>query len=241
MNRALPLALLIHLTALLLIFLFGTWVDRPSLTPARTLNVKVVTLPVEESETEPPVVEQDEPVEVEPDIAPEPEPEPEIVEPEPVKIPQPVSKDPEPEVVEEPPAEKPAVTPDPEPKQEEDPKPKPEVVVAAPQKTEITGTDQDVPPQYQYYMNLLQGQVARNWDPRRLGFREGNRHCVIYFAIERDGRLTRESVEKSSGVSLFDREALNAIRRVRSMPPLPSGIRGASLGIHYTFTLEKGS
>ncbi len=237
MNRALPLAFLIHVTALLLIFLFGTWVDRPSLQPRRTINVQVVTMPKIEPETEPPV--EEEPVEVEQDVVPEPEPEPEIVEPEPVKIPQPIAKDPEPEVVDEPPAEKPVVTPDPPPEQDEEPKP--EAVVAAPQKTEITGTDRDVPPQYQYYMNLLQGQVARNWDPRRLGFREGNRHCVIYFAIERDGRLTRESVEKSSGVSLFDREALNAIRRVRSMPPLPSGIRGASLGIHFTFTLEKGS
>ncbi|MCB1151196.1 energy transducer TonB, partial [bacterium] len=62
----------------------------------------------------------------------------------------------------------------------------------------------------------------------------------IHFTVERDGRVTRETVERSSGVSLFDQEALNAVRRVGRMPPLPAGITGQNLGVHFTFTLETG-
>jgi len=233
-NRALPSSLLIHITALLLIFLFGTWVDRPMLKPMRTLNVQMVSMPKivneipEPTREEPPPEVIDQTVEPEIQPAPEPEPEPLVIEPQPVPIPQPVEQVPVPIEPANPPAEQ--------------PRPLPEVATEVPRETAITGTDQEVPAQFQYYITLLQGRVARNWNPKRLGFREGSqRHCVVYFSIERDGRLTRENIERSSGVSLFDQEALGAVRRVGRMPPLPSGIRGASLGVHFTFTLETGS
>lgn len=232
MTRSLPASVLFHVGALLMVFLFGTFVDRPQLELPRTIQVQMVPAPQVEAETPPPRDEEPPaPEEVPEPVVPDP------VEPEPVPVPvaeQPVPEpEPEPEVR---PEEPEPVAPAPEAEQP------PAETEAAPQVTSVTGTDQEIPAQFQYYITLLQGRVARNWNPKRLGFREGSRRsCVVHFTVERDGRVTRETIERPSGVSLFDQEALGAVRRVGRMPPLPSGIRGQNLGVHFTFTLETGS
>lgn len=237
MTRALPSSLLFHTAALLLIFLFGTFVDKPRLTPPRAIRVQMVAPPRQEPETTP-----ETPVEVQPEVRPQTPPPVEAA-PEP----RPVPEKPE---TETPKTETPATKPEPEQPAAKPTEPAPEPAApaetpaetAAPQVTSVTGTDQEIPAQFQYYITLLQGRVARNWNPKRLGFREGSqRVCVIHFTVERDGRVTRETVETPSGVSLFDQEALNAVRRVGRMPPLPAGITGQNLGVHFTFTLETGS
>lgn len=239
MTRALPSSLLFHTAALLLIFLFGTFVDKPRLQPPRAIRVQMVQAPRQRQEEPPVEAPPEQPVEA------------------PVQAPveTPPAKDPDPVPVPEAPPETREQTPPPETKPEPEPEVRPaepepaapptevpdEVAAETPQVTSVTGTDQEIPPQFQYYITLLQGRVARNWNPKRLGFREGSqRACVIHFTVERDGRVTRETVETPSGVSLFDQEALNAVRRVGRMPPLPAGITGQNLGVHFTFTLETG-
>lgn len=238
MTRALPSSLLFHLAALLLIFLFGTFVDKPRLHPPRAIRVQMAQAPERRREEPPPEAPPEQPEEA-PVAAPVETPA--AAEPEPVPVPaaEPAARDESPPV-EPKPKPKPEVRPaDPQP--EAPPAARDEAAAATPQVTSVTGTDQEIPPQFQYYITLLQGRVARNWNPKRLGFREGSqRACVIHFTVERDGRITRETVETPSGVSLFDQEALNAVRRVGRMPPLPAGITGQNLGVHFTFTLETG-
>ncbi len=244
MNRALPASVFVHLIFLLIVVMFGAWVDRPTISPRRNIAVQMVTLP----ETQP-----EEPVETEEAVDPEPEPEP----PAPV---EPTPVEPEPEVVPEivpPEPDDPAPDPEPEPQQVREPErpvdPPAEPVElgddaedvpveAAPDVSSVSGTDQEIPPQFQYYLTILQGKVSRQWQPKRLGMRTGSeRWCAVHFFVERDGRITRETLVQGSGVSLFDKEALGAVRRAGRMPPLPAGIKGASLGVTFTFTLKTGT
>ena len=98
-----------------------------------------------------------------------------------------------------------------------------------------------MPSRFQYYLTLLEGRVSRNWNPKQLGFRQGSaRTCVVHFHVEQDGRVTRETVTRSSGVPLFDREALQAVKRVGRFQPLPAGLATGALGVTFVFTLKSG-
>ncbi len=100
------------------------------------------------------------------------------------------------------------------------------------------GTDINVPPQYVYYLDLLEQRIARNWQPRRLGFRSGAPVvCSVHFQVEPDGSLTRATVAASSGVPLMDREALRAVESVGTFLPIPAGMAARGLGITYIFSL----
>jgi len=246
-TRALPASLTFHFVALALILLFGAHVDRAVIAPQRQIGVRLVEwpkppqprveMPVEAEPEIEPVVEAEplpepEPAPVEPapvpedspvapeEAPPEPEPEPEIVEPEPEPVVEPVVEDPPAEVAPEP---APVETP----------------VEAPPEETAIAGTDQVVPAEFQYYLNVLEQRVSRAWNPKMLGFREGStRVCMVHFYIEPSGMIVRESVVQSSGVPLYDREALKAVKAVGRFLPLPQGLDSRALGVTYVFTLK---
>lgn len=58
---------------------------------------------------------------------------------------------------------------------------------------------------------------------------------VVYFRIERDGRIVDADHSLKSGNGLFDRAALSAVRAASPLPPLPFGYSGNYLGVHLTF------
>lgn len=62
-----------------------------------------------------------------------------------------------------------------------------------------------------------------------------NATTVVYFVIERDGRIRDAKVETTSGNSTFDRAALRAVLEASPLPPLPYGYNGTFLGVHLTF------
>ncbi len=58
---------------------------------------------------------------------------------------------------------------------------------------------------------------------------------VVYFVIDRDGRI-RDAVNRvSSGNPTFDRAALRAVLEASPLPPLPFAYNGTWLGVHLTF------
>ena len=59
--------------------------------------------------------------------------------------------------------------------------------------------------------------------------------AVIYFAIERDGRVRDVKVETPSGNGTFDRAAQRAVMEASPLPPLPFAYNGTYLGVHLTF------
>jgi len=226
LSRGLPYSLLVHAVGLVLVVMFGNNVARHPVQPPRSIKVRMVHLP----QTRPPVVKPVEEVaqtvaqpEIKPDLpakeVPEPKPDPKPV----VKKPQPEVKatEPAPEAVAETPAREVAAT---------------QPSLTAPT---ITGTDENFP--YAWYVSLIEGKVVNNWRPRQLGF--GKRaivSCTVHFRIGRNGSVAQVTLVRNSGVGVYDREALRAVKTTR-LPPLPPQYTGSSLGITFTFNLEPGS
>jgi len=84
-----------------------------------------------------------------------------------------------------------------------------------------------------FYINLLVNKVSSNWkNPARGGI---TLRTTIYFIILRDGRIKGLKVEKSSGSSIFDESAKEAIRCSVPFPELPEDYTGDHLGVHFEF------
>ena len=179
------------------------------------------TRPPAEKPAEQPVVQQAQP-EIKPEQAPKelPKPKPEI---------KPVEQKPQPEVkVEQPDPEPEAAAVDPEP----------EALPATATVPNIAGTDETFP--FAWYISLVEGKVVSNWDPVQLSFGKRNIvSCTIHFRIARNGTVSQVTLVRNSGVGVYDREALRAVKTTR-LPPLPPQYKGTSLGITFIFNQEPG-
>jgi protein TonB len=226
LKQGLPYSIFVHALGLVLVVMFGNHVARNPVQPPRSIKVKMVRM----EQTAPPqakpateTVKQVAQPEIKPDLPPKelPQPKPEIKKVE--QKPQPEIKvaEPEPEVVEK--------------------KAEPiEQVVARPAMTTPTigGTDENFP--YAWYISLIEGKVVNNWKPRQLGF--GKRaivSCTVHFRVARNGTVSQVTLVRNSGVGVFDRESLRAVKTTK-LPPLPPQYKGASLGITFIFNLEPG-
>jgi TonB family protein len=235
MTRGLPWSVLLHLVALGALAAWGGHVPQPPLEPHRVLKVQLARMPAAA-----PQVSQ---------AAPEPEPEPVIPEVEPTppsppkeavlppkEIPEPVERTPDPPARTEP--DPVPVKPDTEPAAQPDETPETDAPPVASGPASVSKTDVDFP--FAWYLNSVEGIVARNWRPRQLGFREGSsRNCMVHFMIGRGGQISQVTLVRSSGVALFDREALRAVKSAR-LQPLPAKFPHQALGVTFVFTLESG-
>ncbi|MBI5696186.1 MAG: TonB family protein [Nitrospirae bacterium] len=87
---------------------------------------------------------------------------------------------------------------------------------------------------FTWYIAALQKKVEANWSPPAL-WANARPKTVVFFRIDRAGRITDVEVEASSGVDLYDQKALLAIKKASPLPPLPEGYEADRLGVHYTF------
>lgn len=229
LSRGLPVSILVHAIALVVVVMFGNYVARNPVLPSRSIKVKMIHMP-------PPQVPEatvpDEPV-----VQPEPQKE--------IKQDLPPKELPKPK-----PEEKPKVEAQPQEKIEvEEPKPKEQVetpdkpvekvskpVVSGPS---VSNTDSNFP--FDWYLSRVEGLIARNWKPRQIGF--GKRavvSCAVHFSIARNGTVSQVTLVRNSGVGVFDRESLRAVQTTK-MPPLPPQFTGNSLGVTFIFNLEPGT
>lgn len=91
------------------------------------------------------------------------------------------------------------------------------------------GDSQDV--DFGPYLAEMQKRIKKNWFPPR-----GNesKRITVKFKIHKNGEITAVKLEKSSGLSLADDAALEAIEKVSPLPPLPAG-SDPELTIKFTF------
>jgi len=230
-GRGLPFSVMLHAVVLTAVLLFGGHVSRPPLPRERIMRVRLAQLPVQKQLTAP------QQVVVEPESEPVSEPPPVIEEapPEmpPKELPQQPREEPQPQ---ENPPQPPPRDPDPEPRES----PAETPVAAAASGPAVSTTDVDFP--FAYYLNLIEGRITRQWQPKQLGFRAGaNRACVVHFVIARSGHVSRVSIVQTSGVALFDREALRAVQAAAPLAPLPAKFAGRDLPVSMIFTLEPGT
>jgi TonB family protein len=228
-----PWSIIVHLAALGLLAAWGGHVPQPPLEPQRIMRVSLAHLPeVVQPQVSQPAAEP-EAAPVVPSAEPAPRPEPQEALLPPKEVPRREETKPEPE-------QKPEPTPvRPEPEEPAESEPLDEVEPAPTASgPAVSGTDVDFP--FAWYINRVEGIVARNWKPRQLGFREGStRSCIVHFMVGRAGQISRVTLVRGSGVSLFDREALRSVKASR-LPPLPAKFPHQGLGVTFTFTLQSG-
>jgi len=228
LSRGLPVSVLIHAIALVVVVMFGNHVARNPVRPPRSIHVQMVRLP------EP----QTRPAEVPEEPAAQPQPQPEIKQdlppkelPKPKPEEKPKEKQKPQEKIDVPdPVEKPAETPAETVAKVTQP------IVAGPS---VADTDTDFP--FDYYLSRMDGLIRRNWDPRQYNF--GKRallSCSIHFQVARNGSISQVTLIRNSGVGVFDREALGAVQTTK-LPPLPPQFPGNSLGVTVIFNLEPGT
>lgn len=75
------------------------------------------------------------------------------------------------------------------------------------------------------YLSELRGAIARNRRyPERARRRGETGTVVVYFVIERNGRIGGPRVDKGSGSSALDKAAVESVQRLGKFKPFPEGI-----------------
>ena len=93
--------------------------------------------------------------------------------------------------------------------------------------------------QFNYYLQLLLDRIATHWEPPARGPYAQPIMAVVYFRIDRRGRLVvGPDIRTGSGNSLFDQAATRAIASSGPLPPLPQAYEGRSLGVSLAFKQE---
>ena len=87
---------------------------------------------------------------------------------------------------------------------------------------------------FTYYLRQIQAKISERWAPPRAAARGGER-ATILFEIGRDGSIKEPSLERSSGVTLYDQSALRAVAEASPFPPLPPEFKAPSLRVHFGF------
>jgi len=86
---------------------------------------------------------------------------------------------------------------------------------------------------YTLYLEGMQRKIGTNWfRPPTVA---AGTEVIIYYRIQRDGKITDAAITKASSNPTFDRAALSAVRSSNPLTPLPFAYSGTYLGVHLTF------
>jgi TonB family protein len=89
---------------------------------------------------------------------------------------------------------------------------------------------------FTYYLVAVRNRVGQNWGaPAGLETSGNVVRCMVYFRIDRLGRVSDVKLEESSGVAFFDQSAVRAVSVSTPLPPLPDAFTGSTLGVHFGF------
>jgi len=74
-------------------------------------------------------------------------------------------------------------------------------------------------------------RIRSNWDAKV----DDAGEVVVKFTIQKDGRIVDPTVEKKSGYSTLDLNALRALVYTRQLPALPDAFPNPTLTVHLNF------
>lgn len=89
---------------------------------------------------------------------------------------------------------------------------------------------------FAYYLAALRNKIGSRWVPPQ-GM-SGPVKAVLYFRIGKDGQVTMNEVETSSGYAFYDQTTVRALLSATPLPPLPAGFTDQYLGVHFAFELQ---
>lgn len=82
---------------------------------------------------------------------------------------------------------------------------------------------------YGYYVDQMLSLISTNWVRPPVG---SGVEAIVYYRIQRDGRVTELRIVHSSGINSFDLAVLRAVQSSSPLPPLPRGFKDGSLGVN---------
>jgi TonB family protein len=88
---------------------------------------------------------------------------------------------------------------------------------------------------FTYYLVAVRNRIGQNWGAPGISTGGSKVRCVVYFKIDRLGRVSDVKLLEPSGVSFFDQSAVRAVQVSNPLPPLPAGYGEASLGVQFGF------
>ena len=87
---------------------------------------------------------------------------------------------------------------------------------------------------YSYYLNIMLNKINRNWHNPYKGKDVGLR-TIVYFEVDRNGRIYNVRVEEGSGDNLYNEMAIRAVTTTKKLPPLPQEFANDYLKVHLEF------
>jgi TonB family protein len=85
------------------------------------------------------------------------------------------------------------------------------------------------------YVGVMVETIRRSWNQQA----EVAGSVMIKFTIERDGTITQDSIEKTSGFPQLDNAARTAVKITRKLPPLPEPYTNPTLTVHLNFQYQR--
>ncbi|MBU0520560.1 TonB family protein [bacterium] len=92
---------------------------------------------------------------------------------------------------------------------------------------------------YPYYLSSLQIKILSNFKPVINAREAKGLKAVVFFVIDRGGRISDVKLESKSGHFLFDQEAQRAVLRSNPLPALPPAFGSDQLGVHFEFVASE--
>jgi TonB family protein len=90
-----------------------------------------------------------------------------------------------------------------------------------------------------WYLRQVLTKVEAAWQ-RQGQIADPPQKPLVMVEIQRDGSIATPRIEKSSGNAFYDQAALRAIMEARPFPPLPTEWAKPSLGVMFSFDLDRG-
>ncbi len=95
---------------------------------------------------------------------------------------------------------------------------------------------------HSWYVAIVQNTVYQNWKiPSRLSSASPSTRSTVSFRIRRNGTLSDVVLRGSSGYTLMDRSAIEAVRSISALPPLPADYKEDSLDVLVYFSPQQGA
>ena len=85
------------------------------------------------------------------------------------------------------------------------------------------------------YVAQMVEQVRKNWDGRA----EVAGTVIVKYTIQRDGTISDASIERPSGYTVLDINALRAVVNTRKLLELPAAFPDQKLGVHLSFDYRR--
>jgi TonB family protein len=85
------------------------------------------------------------------------------------------------------------------------------------------------------YLERMVNKIGRKWKETP----NEPLHAVVYFRVERTGRVSGIQLRETSGSFLFDQSAMRAVSDASPLPPLPAGYTSDFLGVYFDFNEEQ--